>query len=416
MPTVSGTPTELPEVELIERDGFELPRVDGDEPVARGLAMGSKTIALASIAAIVLAIAIMSRPSVSPTVQVEPSQTTSDLSPTTSIPGEGIERTSRLSSATTPVTQAIPLFDDDVPVELPGVISAIDLLGSLIVIDRGQLRPSENRLSMLLVDQDPMTSLILRGASPIDVNRELSILAGRVSVDVPDRFFEPSFELAQLAPDGAGSILLVDHGSTAQVATLVPPDWDGVDETELVRWTLPGFGLEVLGPWQGSLVVHQTNRIWLLDPDFQSTFVADGQVLSFNGAHLALLRCTDPDSCQISVGPPDQPDALMIDVPDPLKLLDHEAWTQSVSISPDGRKLGASVRYEGLSRPVVIDLEAGKAVNLADGINLLAPVAWSPDGEWLAYVYTDDVKVWNIEQNRSWRIIVNRELESLLWR
>ncbi|MCP3989080.1 MAG: hypothetical protein GY724_08395 [Actinomycetia bacterium] len=407
------TVTELTEVELIEGDRFELPPARPEEPAQRSPIVGSKAVAVASIALIVLALAIMSRPEVSQTVEPDPGQTTSTpLS--TSIPFEGNGNVS--GATTTRVTQAIPLFDENVPEDLPGVISAIDAQGSLIIIDWTELRPRENRLEMELIDDEPKASLALTGAPFLAVNRDLSHSQTRIVVSNQDRFLDPSFDLADLVPDRTGTALIVSHSNSGQTVTMIPLDWDGVDESAITSWDIPGNAMDVLGSWQGQLLMHQANRIWLLDTDLEATLVADGELLAYNGTHLALLRCDELGACQLLVGTPDAPDTHMVDLPEPLVPLAHRDWVGSIAISPDGSRLGASVRNGALSLPMVIDLTTGESQSLSDGMNHHAPVAWSPDGEWLAYVYTDDVMVWNIGLGRSWRVSVNREMERLMWR
>ena len=409
---MAETATELPEVELIENDQFQLPTPTPPQSTRPSPIIGSKAVAVLAVALIVLALAIMSRPEVSQSAAPELPQTTIAPS-TTSIPFE-TDRAERLASATR-VTQAIPVFNANLPEDLPGAISAIDAEGSLISIDWSRLRPSENRLQMDLVDDNPVASLAISGAATLDIGRALSISEGQILVSHDDRFLDPGFEVADLAGDPTGSAVVVNYENNGQSVTLVPLDWDGTGETQVTVWDLPSKATEVLGAWQGQLLLHQANRIWLLDADSQPRFVADGELLTYDGRHLARLRCDDLDVCQLLVGTPDAPDTYILDLPETLAPLPHGAWTGSIAIAPDGARLGASVRFGALSLPMVIDLATGETQSLPDGVNRQAPVVWSPDGEWLALVYIDDVLVWNIEQNESWRIDVNRELERLIW-
>lgn len=412
MPT--DTTNDLAEVELIERDRFELAREATSEPVGRDVAIGSKAIVVASIAVIVLALAIISRPGASVAVDETAGQTTVPA-PTTSLPDQASSAGSELE--TTVVTQSIPLFSDNISSGIPGVISAVDRDGSLIVIDRTRVRPQESRLGMVPTFENPKATLILDGSAPIPVDRELFFNGTQIFVQHDDdRFLAPSFALDDIAPGQEGNALLVSHLPDSQLAVVVPLEWDGTNPESLLQWEVPGYGLDISGVWGNELVVHQANKVWLLDAESNATLVGEGRLLSYDGANLARLVCEEPDQCVLAVGPPDQPEARTLPLPDMLAVLDIDDWAGSVSISPDGRRLGTSVRFGVLSLPVVVDLTNGETESLADGMNRQAPVAWSPDGEWLAYVYTDDVMVWSVAEGRSWRIEVNRELETLVWR
>jgi len=412
MTTASETSSELPDVELIERDDFELEPMSTDQAEEKRAAIDPRVLALVAVAAIMLAVAIMSRPGSGPSPQV-PTQTTREVAPTTSAPAPDPALDSATSSPRN--TQPIPLFGTNAPPEIPGVLSAVDSAGSLVVIDRSKLRAKENRLDMVIVEADPAAMLAVTGAPAVKVARDLSISGTRIVVSHDDRFLEPSFELSDIAADPNGTALLVEYGGRGQTATLAPIGWDGTDESELIHWELEGQSLEVLGAWQDQLVVQRADRVWTLDASLQETFVADGEVLSYDGVHLVRLRCEQVDACQIVVGSIDQPEARLVDLPETLRPLAQEAWTSSLAVSPDGTRLGASVRFGGLSLPVVVDLDSGESISLSDGMNHQAPVVWSPDGEWLAYAFTDDVMVWNLEAGRSWRIAVNREMVSLHW-
>lgn len=413
MPT--DTTDDSAEVELIERSRFELSQEATSEPVERASVIGSKAIVVASIAAIVVALGIISRPGASVEVDGTPGQTTAPTVPTTSVPDQASDTDSGLQ--TTVVTQSIPLFGGNIDPSVPGVISAVDRDGSLIVIDRTRVRPQESLLAMIPAFENPKATLILDGSAPIPVDRELSFNGTQIFVKHDGgRVLDPSFALDDIAPDQEGNALIVSHLANSQVAVIVPLGWDGTDAESLLQWEVPGHALDIVGAWGDDLVVHQANKVWLLDADSNATLIGEGQLLSYDGANLARLVCEEPDQCILAVGPPDQPGAQTLPLPETLAVLDTDDWVGSVTISPDGRRLGASVRFGVLSLPVVVDLSSGKTTRLADGINHQAPVAWSPDGEWLAYVYTDDVMVWNIAANRSWRIQVNRELETLVWR
>ena len=416
---VRETADDLPAVELVERDRFEMAdEVVVDEPVAKGPSIGSKAVIAASIAAIIVALAVISRPGQEVAVDEAPSQTTAAPTTTSMLPGGATGAVSGRPIPTTAVTQPIPLYSENAPPVVPGVISGIDSAGSLIVIDRTEVRPDEIRLGIRPAESGARATLMVEGSGPVGVLQELGIDGTEVLVSYAGsaRFLEPGFDMLRIAPDRQGNAVLVSHLPDIQLVSVVPVAWDGREESVVGRWRFEGPGVEVLGAWRDSLLTHQANRVWLTDPDSNSTLVADGRVLAYDGRHLAMFACSAPNECQLSVGPPDDPAQRSVLLPAVLAALDIEAWADSVSISPDGSRLAASALFGALPLPVIVDMETGDATQLADGMNPQAPIAWSPDGQWLAYVYTDDVMVWNFDERRSWRIQVNRELQSLLWR
>lgn len=414
MPT--DTTDDLPEIELIETSRFELPEgAQSKEAVERGPIMGGTTVVIIAVAAIVVGLIAIPRTVTPVALNQVPSQTTANLVPTTSIPDDPGGAVSQSLRATEPAR--IPLFDESLTTELPGVLSAVDASGSLIVIDRTKIGPEEIELGMTVAADDPRSTLIVDGARPIPVQRELTAEGTQVVVHHRDgRFLEPSFALEEIAPDREGTAVVVAHEAERQEVVAVPLAWDGVDADTLLEWSLPGQSLDVLGVWGDRLVVHQANRVWLLTTALDSTLVGEGRLLAYDGAHLSRLVCDQPTRCSLAVGPPDDPSARVVTLPPTLGSLDVDDWAGSVSVSPDGRRLAASVRYGTLFLPVVVDLETGATESVAEGANQRAPMAWSPDGEWLGFVYTDDIVVWNPAEQRQWRIPIDRELETLLWR
>lgn len=423
MATASDT-TEItesgPSVELLEPDslGFSDDHTTSSETVGSASVGGDpsvnpKVVIPASILAIVVALAIFSRPG--PPVRLdEESQTTVPTTavPTTSVPGQ----TTVTASRQPPATQAVPTFDENVTADIPGVISAFDAAGSLIVIDRQQFRPEENRLELQFTDVSPATVLMVNGAPPIGLVQRLSFDGSAIQIELnQDRFVNPSFRLSDIIPDLDGKVLLLNRGNNAMTVTLAPVAFDNPDGGQVLQWEVPGQP-NVLGYWQDQLVVERADRIWLLDESLDATDVATGRVLTFDGEHLARLVCQSPISCELRVGPPDDPDRRSVALPRDLAVLSEGDWVEGIGISPDGDRLALSVRQGGLSLPTIVDLETGELRKLADGMNHRSPVVWSPDGEWVAYLYTDDVMVWRLEAGRSWRVAVNREMVSLLWR
>ncbi len=418
--TADATDASPQSVQLLEPDGLGLRALGGEErsstvssePVSRRATLGATGAVVGMVLAIVIALVVFSRPG--PPVSVDDTdQTTVPVSatPTTLVPGSSPE----LLVERTPPTQAIPSFDPNITPEVPGVISSFDAEGSLVVIDRTEFRPEEIRLEAILTSEAPASVLMIDGAPPIGFVQDLSFDGERIEVDVGgDRFVNPGFAPADLAPDLRGRVLVMTRGNQSTMVSLAPVRFQRAD-AQVLRWDIPGQP-NILGHWSDRLVVERADRVWLVDEDLNHELVAEGRVLGYDGQHLVRLLCDDPLSCRIAVGPPNRADRRVVDLPAELALVADGNWTRSVSVSPDGERLAVAVRRGGLSLPQVIDMETGEAVDLADGMNHHSPLVWSPEGDWLAYLYTDDVMVWSFERNRSWRIPVNRELQTLLWR
>jgi WD40 repeat protein len=224
-----------------------------------------------------------------------------------------------------------------------------------------------------------------------------------------------TFNLTRLAPETDGGVLVVESERGEYSAT-----WNSLrpsgSVSEEITWSLPSSSVEVLGVWGEELLVQRANEIWLLNQDGGTRSVGGGQFLAFDGENLARLVCDEVSVCSLAVGPPSDPDARTVELPEWLEAGPDDLWVPTVVISPDGDRLAMAGPNGGISSPLIVDLETGIATPLADGINRQAAMAWSPDGRWLAYVYTDDVMVWSLDEGRSWRVTVDRQLETLLWR
>ncbi|MEM8924020.1 MAG: hypothetical protein AAGD35_11010 [Actinomycetota bacterium] len=404
-------------VELIEPGALLIGEASGstetsEEPVARESGVSTPVVIAGSIVAIVVALVVFSRPG--PPVSVDDTDQTTvpvTTAPTTLVP-------TQTTAAFAPVTQAIPRFNDNVAADLPGVISSFDLGGSLIIIDRSAFRPDEKRLQLNLIEDGARSLLMFDGAPPIGVAQRLTFDGARIEVALSDdEGVNPTFRPADLAPDLAGKVLLVERGNETLRVSMAPVVFDdaGAAEAEILRWELPSQP-RVLGRWGDELLIERAARTWLIDADLRTTEVAAGRVLAYDGTHLVRLLCDGPTTCSLAVGTPAAPDRVVRPLPEELAAADDDDWTRSIAVSPDGRRVAIVVRQGGLSLPMIVDLDTGATGYLADGVNHRSPVAWSPDGEWLAYLYTDDVMVWNLEGQRSWRVPVNRDLQSLLWR
>jgi hypothetical protein len=411
MPTLPHRPPSGPSgAELLDGGAFE-EEVTTTEPVSHDGGLGTKIAAIATVSAIVLTFALISSPGAG-TASDEGTATTSVAAgPTTAATAAaGTE-----PPPTTRPKQPIPLFEGNLPPELPGVIGGIDVLGAVVVIDQTLPGPFETNLGLTPAAESPHMLIGLEGMAPIGLEATIRMDGGRLKVEDADGAVISDYDVARLLPDGAGTVVVVELMGNTQVATLTSLAAGG-GSGEPVVWEIDGQGPEILGAWDGRLVVHRANRTWLLDEGGRTELVAEGEVLTYDGLHLVRLDCPELGRCELAAGDPSAPDTYRVAVPEWIAVLSDEAWTGSVAVSPDGTRLGASVSYGGLSLPAVIDLETGEAESLADGMNNGAPVAWSPDSDWLAYAYAGDVMVWNVTGSRSWRIAVNRDLHALLWR
>jgi hypothetical protein len=309
----------------------------------------------------------------------------------------------------------VPTFESNLPENLPGVISGFDERGSLLVINRVRRGPDETTMGLEPEPDRPSTQLAVYGSDLVGFGADVLIRGELLVVEDDDTIIADTFNLSRLAPGQDGGVLVVENepGSAAATWTPLGPGDGALGELE---WALPSPSVEVVGVWGEELLVQRANRIWLLDQNGGTRSVGDGQILAFDGQHLARLVCDGINDCSLAVGAPDDPGARTLDLPDWLVSAPDSLWAPTVAISPDGTRLAMAGPNGGISSPLIVDLETGVTTPLADGINRQAAVAWSPDGRWLAYVYTDDVMVWSLDEGRSWRITVNRELQNLLWR
>jgi hypothetical protein len=424
-PAQSDEPsTDGPPIELLG-PGSYLPMAGGERAATNGGA-SDETIHRRPprlppivVAVIVLAAAVifglLSRPPSPPSGTDEDP----DRSPAEAEPGNGGAGDRETAAERDLVAQRlamrdIPAFDDSIPGDLPGVLSGIDDRGSFVVIDRRAEGPVERALGPAVAGSDRITAARLG-----IVGAPLIRLDGEIRVDGHELVSTASgvrrqIDLSEVVPDLAGSVLVVSADGSGATASATSLDGDG--GAEPILWELSGPEVEVLGLWRDALLVRRGAHTWLLEEGGGSRLVTSEQVLTFDGRNLSVLACPRLDQCRIEVGPPDDVQRRSIPLPESLARLAPSAWTTSLAISPDGSHLAASVAHGALSLPMVIDLDTGESLSLADGMNRQAPVAWSPDGQWLAYVYTDDVMVWPITGERSWRITLDRQLDVLLWR
>jgi hypothetical protein len=405
----SGDPADS-SLELLGPGSFAPVTGHSDETVERRPSRFPTVLAVLAVAAVVIAFVALSRPS-EPAPEGS-SDAPTGVDPTNSVPaGDESGPTERDVVADRLALRDIPPFDSNVP-DLPGVLSGIDTDGSFVIIDRTEPKPTESALGPAVVgrDEQPVAWLGITGAPLIALDGEISLAGTELLSDASG--VRRNLDLGVVVPGAEGSVLVVNQHLTGVSAVSVALD----GSAEAVTWELASPAIEVLGQWAGSLLVRQGTHTWLLAPDGTSQPVTNEQVLTFDGRHLVVLACGGVGECRLIVGPPDDLERRSIVLPEDLRRLAPEAWIGSLAISPDGSRLAASVNHGALSLPMVIDLETGDTRSLADGMNRQAPVVWSPDGRWLAYVYTDDVMVWPSTGERSWRITLDRQIDVLVWR
>lgn len=235
------------------------------------------------------------------------------------------------------------------------------------------------------------------------------VLAGGqlIAVLADGRLEAASVPADRLLPADGGIVLVSDDTQTREV-TLSSRIDDGGEPFSL------GYDVELLGGWQGRPLVHKAGAVWLLDRDGGAQLVTDGVLVGYDGRHLVMVRCARPDDCRIEVGPPDRPGLRSVPVPENLAGREIESWTGSTAVSVDGSRL-AVVDRRGVSLPTWIDLESGVDHTRSESINPDSPVAWSPDGLWLAYAFGDDLIVWDTTEDRSWRVFLDRPISDLTW-
>ncbi len=412
MPLPDRSPADLADVELIDPDNDAppsaepRPELQERRSIVSSLAVSSPAVAAAALAAIVVALVIMSRSG--PDVPPAP-------------PGPATAATS-VSGADYPTVdpapdQPIPAFDDQLPSELPGVLAGFDSRGSLVLIDRVEPGPTEVKAGLVPITAEPAVQLGIGAGKPIGFDELLVFSGSTVAVRGDDgQPIGPPIDLRRLGADDV--VMVVSRLATSQAAIMVSLGGLGIIEDAEWQWAIPGLDAKVLGVWEGDLVVSQAGRTWLMplpvaDPGASPRLVADGRVLSYDGRRLARLVCAEPGRCNIMVGSPAEPDQRQVPVPEPLSALELGAWTESVALSPDGRWL--AVMIDQGPRLMVVDFDTGEGQ--VEGTTALpgAPLAWSPDSQWLAYASYPRVVVRNITAARSWAITVNRDLQTLSW-
>ncbi|MGI9597606.1 MAG: hypothetical protein ACR2QK_15690 [Acidimicrobiales bacterium] len=294
----------------------------------------------------------------------------------------------------------VPALRADLPPEMPDLLYTYGAAGSVIQIRRADDQPAElelpgaEGLGSMQVSRSDELPLVLteRGLAAV-------LPAGELETS--------TIEADQILPADDGIMLVKEAGQTRDL--IIPTLLDDGGEVLTV-----GYDAELLGSWQNRPLIHKAGTVWLIDGTGGAQPVTDGAVVSYDGQYLVMVRCASPDDCRIEAGPPDRPGLRSVPVPDDLTGRDVSSWTDSVAVSRDGSRL-AVVDRRGVSLPTWIDLDTGVDVTRSESVNRDSPVAWSPDGLWVAYAFDDDLIVWDTEANQSWRIFVDRPISHLAW-
>ncbi len=306
----------------------------------------------------------------------------------------------------------VPPLPEDLPEDLPGTLAIYGDAGSVVFADwiRGAAQevivgqPGQELIDGPMVAGDP---------------QQLS-----APVLVPGTVFD------WVIPDGEGWPVRV-----VAAAELRPAD-DGVavvegspaDGQEVILSTFEQisnnprdgelFALvddqQLLGGWQGRLVIFDGDTVGLLDQEGGLEPVTIGEPIVYDGQHLAVVQCVTPDECQVVAGTVDEPELRRVPVPAGLLGRPLDTWTPQAALSPDGTRL--ALADQGRNAELSwIDLETGEHLTRAMSYNVQSPVAWAPDGRHLAYASNGNVIIWDTETDETWLVRIGRSITSFVW-
>lgn len=325
-------------------------------------------------------------------------------------PGDEAEEDSPTATAAESESLAaprpIPELRADLPDDLPGVIFAYGPQDSVISIKRSEPQPLENPLG-------PGTSRAPSGmvkTSPSEVGvfdgERLYSLRAEGGIDsraLPD---------GELYPSDSGFLVVLEVDRAKSAFVLGDPPSQTDEEPQGIPI---GNDLAVLGGWGDRALVHQASKVWLIDRAGGAELVTDGVVLGYDNGFLAMIRCDGPGSCRIEVGPPNQPSRRAVAMPENLTGRSVEVWAGTGAVSADGDRLALVDQRGAVQLPTWVDLVSGEDSTVSQSVDQGSPVAWSPDGRWLAYAIDDDILLWDTESGRDWRVSVARPLSHLAW-
>ena len=434
---VADEPADGREIEFLESEpsAYRLTKVDFEQQ-ASSTPLWARLLGFGAVGVVLLALAIMSRPGSDPIDElpardqqairerrgettVAPSTEGQDATTDDAVDAagsDGADGEGSTGAAAAGLDQPlarelseIPPIRDDLPA-VPGALFGFGLDGSIVRIDRTLSVPQEAPLELSALGRSGAAVGTSFGDGYLVID---DAVAHRLGVD--GTFSATVAGGNRVLPADDGGVVVVAVDDRAQTAYVVPAGAaDILPPDEASLWSL-GRDLQVLGGWRDRLLVTTANRVWLLDRDGRSTPVSAGRTLGFDGDHLVMLDCQEPGVCRIEVGPPDNPSRRSVLVPETLADLAVDSWGSALDVSPDGDRLALRSIRGVVALPVVIDLVTGEATSLSDSMNHSSAVVFSPDGEWLAYSFSDDLVIMNLDEKRRWRVFTERRMDQLAW-
>ena len=387
----------------------------------------ARVLGLGAVAVVLLALALMSRPGDQDPFDQLPANKQQEILQRQNrqnvVPDTPIEEPQRSTDTTLPQPVPTPRADSaqaddeagtddgeplgpipelraDLSADMPDLLLAYGPAGSVVQIRRSDDQPTEIQVPSGLRPGTMLYSLFDERPLVLTDSTLLAVLPGG-EVEAAD------VAAHHLLP-GDGGVVLVSDGQPTRQVIISSRIGDGDGSLSL------GYDVELLGAWQGRPLVYKAGAVWLLDDDGTAELVAEGVEAGYDGRNLFMVRCDRPDDCRIDVGPPDEPNRRSVPVPEQLADRPIDSWAPGAAVSPDGDRL-AVVDRRGVALPRWIDLETGTATALSESVNEDSPVAWSPDGRWLAYAFGDDIIAWDTGDDRSWRIFVDRPISHMVW-
>jgi hypothetical protein len=309
----------------------------------------------------------------------------------------------------------IPALSDDLPADLPGVLALYGDAGSVVFIRRDAAVPQELALNRA---NEPITATqIVAG----DTRYGTPVVAADQEFgwanDPDGDWYTRMVAAERLLPSDDG-VALVDRADRVdrQIVRLV-----NFDQINNGAAGAPIFELQPndvpIGGWQGHVVLGDGGggSIYLLDESGVRTKLADAVPVAYDGRTLVAARCTDGDegACRLLSGPIDET-SVQVDLPE--QLVDHPlpSGQADVAVSPDGSRLAVFDPSRN-AEMAWIDLNTGAYTTRRLGFLAQPPLAWSPDGRWLASASNGNVVVWDTESNDTALIVIGRPVSSLVW-
>lgn len=306
----------------------------------------------------------------------------------------------------------IPRLRADLPDSLTGILYLTGGDGSLVLIDWAEGQIEEVSMPR---DNDGVT---YRVEAMEAVDAELIMVSADALMQLVDGKIDvANVDLAGLLPSRDGLTVVSTRPTGSDVFLLPMPTEDpsGEPNRAPVVFELP-MDLNPVGRWGQSVVVEKAGQLWLYDADGPTApSITDGQLLSFDGGTLAMLRCDPTLACWLEVGPPDNPNRFTLDIPDQLAGRDAASWGPSITVTNDGSRLALVDDIGAFTAPLTIDLATGDVTEGTDIVNGDSPLAWSPDGQTLAYAFGDDLVLWDLGTDRRYRVDVDREIGLMTW-